>query len=91
MNPSILVVAAVVAIAMISEAAVAHARRALRATGQSNPGDVYAVMQVVYRAACLDGRRALARASGALLVPGAIVFAVAKLLKWWAITSLGTR
>ena len=95
MSPSIPVIAAVVAIAMIIEAWLSRMHeRALRAAGAVEPpGDVYVVMQVVYPG-CFVLMLAEARwrgASGALLVPGAIVFAIAKLLKWWAITSLGTR
>jgi methyltransferase len=95
MSPSIPVIAAVVAIAMITEAWLSRMHeRALRAAGAVEPpGDVYAVMQVVYPG-CFVLMLAEAwwrGASGALLVPGAIVFAIAKLLKWWAITSLGTR
>lgn len=85
----------VVAVAMLTEAWLSRRHeRELRAAGAVEPpGDVYAVMQLVYPGcfvamvveALLRGR------PSALIVPGAIVFVGGKVLKWWAITSLGTR
>jgi methyltransferase len=67
--------------------------RAQRARGgMEPPGDVYALMQVIYPASFL-----LMLAEGAwrgaapqpFFVAGAALFAAAKALKWWAIVSLG--
>ena len=95
MSSSILVVTAVVAIAMLSEAWLSRTHeRELRAAGAVEPpGDVYAVMQLAYPGFfILMVVEAWWRgASSMVFVPGAIVFAIAKTLKWWAITSLGTR
>jgi methyltransferase len=82
--------------AMLIEARVStsHERR-LRAIGAIEPpGDVYRAMQVAYPAAFLA-----MIAEGALrgvtvdraAVAGAVVFTTAKILKYWAIGSLGDR
>jgi methyltransferase len=65
--------------------------RAQRARGGTEPhGDVYRVMQYAYPAAFLAMIAEGAwRAGSPLVVPGLVVFALAKALKWWAILSLG--
>lgn len=67
--------------------------RALRAAGAIEPpDDVYAWMRVVYPgmfvAMTLEGMRALV-ACTTLIAAGIAVFLAGKLLKWWAIVSLG--
>ena len=60
--------------------------------GEEPPGDVYALMQVIYPASFL-----VMLAEGAwrgaspqpIFVAGAALFAATKALKWWAILSLG--
>ena len=69
--------------------------RALRLRGAVEPrGDVYAIMQVAYPACFLgiaaEGWLRGARV-GASFGAGAMVFVVAKILKYWAIRSLGGR
>jgi methyltransferase len=69
--------------------------RALRALGAREPDDdVYRVMQVVYPA-CFVAMVAESwlrqRTFGSTFVAGAGVFAAAKLLKYWAIATLGSR
>jgi methyltransferase len=85
----------VVAVAMIGEARVSRMHeRALRTEGAIEPqGDVFAVMQLVYPGCfVMMATEAWWRgAPGRLIVPGALVFTMAKTLKWWAISSLGTR
>jgi methyltransferase len=66
---------------------------AQRARGGLEPsGDVYKMMRVAYPAAFLamlvEGAWR-GTMGGSLVVAGAIVFALAKALKWWAIVSLG--
>jgi methyltransferase len=85
---------AVVFVFMLVEARRAAANeRAQRARGGLEPpGDVYALMQLIYPASFL-----LMLAEGArrgmppqpIFLAGAMLFAVAKALKWWAILSLG--
>jgi methyltransferase len=91
----VIVVTLVVGVAMLCEAWLSRKHeRILRAAGAVEPpGDVYPVMQFAYPA-CFIVMVAEAwwrDASRTLVVPGAIVFALAKMLKWWAIRSLGTR
>ena len=80
---------------MMIEAFVSRAHEGkLRAAGAIEPtGDVYPVMRVAYPACfMLMGAEALLRGpQRALLVPGIVIFALAKALKWWAIASLGDR
>jgi methyltransferase len=69
--------------------------RWLRAHGAVEPPrDVFAAMQWVYPLSfvvmAIEGALA-AHAPGAWTIAGALVFALAKALKFWAITSLGTR
>jgi methyltransferase len=66
--------------------------RAQRAAGGFEPaGDVYALMQVAYPGAflamILEGA-ARGGAPGPSAAAGAVVFALAKALKWWAILTL---
>lgn len=92
---SVAVVMSVVAVTMFAEARISGAHeRELRAAGAVEPsGDVYGVMRLLYPAcfvvmateALLQGTQA------ALVVPGMVIFALAKALKWWAIASLGDR
>jgi methyltransferase len=87
--------AAVVFGSMIIEARrAARNERAQRARGGIEPpGDVYALMRVVYPGAFLamlaEGAARGIPSPGVLLA-GAMVFAAAKALKWWAILSLGS-
>jgi len=85
----------VVALTMLAEARLSRAHeRALRAAGAVEPsGDVYTVMQIAYPACFLVmAAEALWRDTpSGIFVAGIIVFALAKALKWWAISSLGTR
>jgi methyltransferase len=67
--------------------------RAQRARGGIEPpGDVYGTMRVVYPAAFLvmfaEGW-VRGGASTMFMIAGAVIFAAAKALKWWAILSLG--
>ncbi len=88
------VVFVVVFVFMLVEARRAAAQRArsTRRGGVEPPGDVYALMQLIYPASFL-----LMLAEGAwrgappqpFFVAGAALFAAAKALKWWAILSLG--
>jgi methyltransferase len=79
---------------MLVEARRASANeRAQRARGGVEPdGDVYAVMRVAYPGAfvAMFVEGALrAPPPAALVLAGAVLFLVAKGLKWWAIVSLG--
>jgi methyltransferase len=69
--------------------------RALRAAGAIEPqDDVYKVMQVAYPLAFLlpIGEAWLRGSPAAPLVgAGAVIFAIAKAIKYWAIASLGPR
>jgi methyltransferase len=82
--------------AMIGEAVLAARNdRALRAAGALEPhGDVYRAMQVAYpgcfAAILAEGAWRGVGADGAFAA-GAAIFAAAKLLKYWAIASLGSR
>lgn len=79
---------------MAGEAWLARANeRAQRARGGVEPrGDVYAIMALAYPAAFLlmIGEGAVRGEAGRTLVmAGAYAFTAGKLLKWWAIASLG--
>ncbi len=81
--------------AMLIEARRAAANeRAQRARGGVEPRrDVFALMQVVYPGVFLAmiAEGMLYRAPSApVLVAGALLFVLGKLLKWWAIVTLGT-
>jgi methyltransferase len=69
--------------------------RSLRAAGAIEPrGDVYAVMQVAYPVCFLVpiGEAFLrGRVMSPLVIVGGVVFALAKVLKYWAIATLGPR
>jgi len=60
--------------------------------GVEPPGDVYALMQVIYPASFLVMLAEGAWRGGAprpMVLGGAAIFAAAKALKWWAILTLG--
>jgi methyltransferase len=86
----------VVAIFMAVEArrASRHERQQRARGGLEPAGDVYAIMRVAYPSAFLlmvaEGAWRGAPLS-AWTAAGAIVFAAAKALKWWAIAALGQR
>jgi methyltransferase len=91
-----LLLAAVAFVPMLLEARRAAGNdRSLRAAGATEPpGDVYRVMRVAYPACFLAMiGEAWARGAGPGLVfaAGALVFAGAKALKYWAIAALGPR
>jgi len=81
---------------MLVETAIAAINeRALRAQGAVEPhGDVYRAMQFAYPAAFLvmivEGDLRQVEVDR-LVIAGAIVFAIAKTLKYWAIATLGSR
>ena len=81
---------------MVIEAAIAARNdRALRAQGAVEPpGDVFAAMQFAYPAAFLvmivEGHLRQVQPDR-LVAAGAVVFVLAKALKYWAISTLGRR
>ena len=68
-----------------------RAQRALG--GVEPPGDVYRWMQIAYPAAFavmfLEGALRVTEPPAGLVVGGAVLFTLAKALKWWAILTLG--
>jgi methyltransferase len=81
---------------MLVEAALsARNERRLRQAGAVEPGDdVFAAMQVVYPvcfAAMIAESWIAPRAQPSSIVAGAVLFVLAKALKYWAIASLGVR
>ena len=90
------VLAIVVFASMLSEARLSAAHdRQLRARGAIEPaGDVYQAMQIAYPAAFLvmlaEGLWRGAAVDRAFIA-GGVIFAAAKLLKYWAIGTLGER
>jgi methyltransferase len=93
-----LILLAIVFVPMIAEARLSKENeRVLRAAGALEPpGDVYAVMQVAYPACfLLPIAEAWIRdrewTASAVAIFGAAVFVAAKILKYWAIASLGQR
>ena len=91
-----LVLLAIAFLPMIVEAGIAARHdRVLRARGAVEPaGDVYRIMQVAYPAAflamVLEGWAGGGRPGG-LTNLGALLFVAAKLLKYWAVGTLGDR
>jgi methyltransferase len=88
------IIAAVVYLPMLIEARrAARNERTQRARGGVEPsGDVYRLMRIAYPGAFLLMLAEGAMRGGAapaLFAAGAIVFAAAKAVKWWAILSLG--
>jgi len=90
---TVLLFVAVFVFMLVEARRAAGNERAQRARGGVEPpGDVYALMQLIYPASFL-----LMLAEGAwrgaapqpFLVAGVTLFAAAKALKWWAILSLG--
>lgn len=93
---TVAVVAVTIFVPMMAEAWVsARHDRSLRAQGATEPpGDVYRVMAIAYPAAfLLVLAEGIARGAAVdrLFEAGAIVFAAAKALKYWAIGTLGPR
>jgi methyltransferase len=91
---TMIIVGAIVYVAMSIEAARAARNEAVqRARGGTEPaGDVYAIMRLVYPsafAAMLIEGAVRGGAPRPWVVSGALVFAAAKALKWWAISTLG--
>ena len=92
----LLLLLAVAFVPMLAEARLAARHdRVLRGRGaQEPPSDVYRVMQVAYPS-CFAAMVAEAWLQGAAVdamsVGGAVVFAAAKGLKYWAIAALGER
>ena len=89
-----IVLAVLIYVPMLVEAAIAaRHERAQRARGGIEPdADVYRVMRVAYPAAFALMLAELAwrgRPSAAALTLGALLFAFAKALKWWAMAALG--
>lgn len=90
---------ALVFIPMLVEARLAalNERRQLTRGGIEPPGDVYAIMRIVYPGVFLamvaEGwwRDILVGGFGSFVftIAGLVLFVAAKLLKWWAIVSLG--
>ena len=86
---------AVVAASMLLEARRAAANERLQRSrgGIEPPGDVYTLMQIAYPAIFVamlaEGALLGARIGGRWFAAGLIIFAAAKLLKWWAIATLG--
>jgi methyltransferase len=92
----VLIVAGIIVFAFMGVEALRAARneRAQRAHGGVEPrADVYRWMQIAYPGAfaAMFAEAAIHRATAppAVLVAGAVVFALAKALKWWAILTLG--
>ena len=93
---SIRLLLAAVFVPMLIEARVAASNeRTQFARGGVEPaGDVYAIMRVAYPAVFIamiaeDLWRGAVVVPFAELIPGLVCFVLAKLLKWWAIFSLG--
>jgi methyltransferase len=88
------IVLAVVAVCMLAEAGLAsrnEERQRLRG-GIEPAGDVYQVMRLAYPAAFLlmiaEALWRGAPVSDSIRITGAVMFVLAKALKWWAIASL---
>ena len=90
----VLIALAVVFVPMLFEArrAAANERAQLSRGGIEAAGDVYRIMRVAYPAAFLAMIAEGAMRGGprvGVVAVGAAVFVLAKILKWWAIASLG--
>jgi methyltransferase len=86
------VIAAMVFLPMLIEArrASANERAQLARGGVEPAGDVYRMMEVAYPAVFLAMiAEGAIRGGPALFEVGLVLFASAKMLKWWAIVSLG--
>ena len=90
-SPVSFVFAVVFAFMLVEARRAAANERAQRARGGVEPpGDVYALMQVIYPASFLVMLAEGAwRGAQPIFVAGAVLFAATKALKWWAILSLG--
>jgi methyltransferase len=93
-----LILLAIVFVPMLAEARLSTSNeRALRAAGATEPaGDVYRLMKIAYPLCFLlpigeAWLRERSWTAGAIAVAGAAVFAASKILKYWAIASLGQR
>jgi methyltransferase len=93
MQTEITISVVVFGLMLIEAARAAKNERSQRARGGVEPdGDVYRIMRIAYPAAFLMmiGEGWLRGAPRpAAVVAGVMVFALAKLVKWWAILSLG--
>jgi methyltransferase len=95
MNPSFIVLIVALVPMLIEASRSRRNERALRRAGAVEPpGDVYAMMQVVYPssfiAMVVEGWLRGGRV-GRAFAAGAAVFLAGKALKYWAISSLGER
>jgi methyltransferase len=95
MNPSFIVLIVALVPMLIEASRSRRNERVLRRAGAVEPpGDVYAMMQVVYPssfiAMVVEGWVRGGRVGGAFAA-GAAVFIAGKALKYWAISSLGER
>lgn len=95
MTVPILGAAVIFGLMLIEAAIAARNARTLRARGAVEPpGDVYGAMQFAYPAAFLvmivEGHLRQVQPDR-LVFAGAVVFVLAKALKYWAISTLGTR
>jgi methyltransferase len=93
-TPDTIALLAIVFVPMLVEARRANRNERLQRArgGIEPPGDVYAVMRIAYPAVFLamivEGAWRQA-AAPELALPGVVLFLLAKVLKWWAIRSLG--
>ena len=93
-TPDTIALLAIVFVPMLVEARRANRNERLQRArgGIEPPGDVYAVMRIAYPAVFLamiaEGAWRQA-AAPELAVPGFVLFLLAKVLKWWAVRSLG--
>ena len=96
MYPLFIILLALAFLPMALEARLAARHdRALRSAGAAEPkGDVFPLMQVAYPGAFLAmAFEAWARRAhpNSVFIAGAVVFALAKTIKYWAIATLGER
>jgi methyltransferase len=88
------VVAAIVYVPLLAETMLASRNERLQRArgGVEPPGDVYQLMRIVYPgafAAMIVEGAVRGGPPPAVLAAGALLFAAAKAVKWWAIVSLG--